>query len=95
MSVIKYGKDLPTFTRRLRDHLELSQSELADKIGVHKQYVSNVERRKYENPVAFCALLFGICPQERMPYLMDLIAEAGANRNFSRINSKKVVRGKK
>jgi transcriptional regulator with XRE-family HTH domain len=95
MSVIKYGGNLPTFVRRLRDDLDMTQSELAGRMGVHKQYVSNVERGLYENPVGFCALLFGVCPPSRIPYLTDLIAEAGAARNFTRLKSKVVKRKRK
>lgn len=87
MSVIKYGRDIPSFVRKFREDMGLSQSELGRRLRVHGQYVSNVERGAAVSPIAFCSLLFAICPKDRQTYLTDLIAEAGAERALRRVRT--------
>lgn len=87
VSVIKFGRDIPTFVRRFREDMGLSQSELGKRLKIHGQYVSNVERGVAKNPIAFCSLLFNICPKDRQTYLTDLIAEAGAERALRRVRA--------
>lgn len=89
VSLIKYGRDIPTFVRRLREDMGLSQNDLGKMLKVHGQYVSNVERGVAQNPIAFCSLLFNICPKDRQTYLTDLIAEAGAERALRRVRVKR------
>jgi transcriptional regulator with XRE-family HTH domain len=85
MSIPRYGKDIASFVRRLREDLEISQSEMGKLLGVHGQYVSNVERGVNKNPIAFCSLLFSICPRDRKEYLLDLTSEAGSDRALARV----------
>lgn len=87
MSVVLYGRDIPTFVRRLREDLGLSQADLGKRLKVHGQYVSNVERGVAQNPIAFCSLLFTICPRDRQDYLIDLMAEAGSERALRRVRT--------
>lgn len=89
VSVIKYGRDIPTFVRKFREDFGLSQNDLAKRLRVHGQYVSNVERGVATNPISFCSLLFAICPKDRQTYLTDLIAEAGAERALRRVRVKR------
>lgn len=99
VSVIKYGKDIPTFVRNLRRDLQLSQSELGAQLGVHGQYVSNVERGKMKSYVGFVSLLYTVCPKDRKPYLQDLLSDAAANHAVRRLEARakaaKKVKGKK
>lgn len=95
MSVIKFGKDLPTFVKRFREDMELSQEDLAKRMGVHGQYVSNIERGVSKSCLGFTSRLMPLVGSERRPYLMDLVAEATAQKAFNRLKnvaSKKVVR---
>lgn len=85
MSLIRYGHDVPTFVKTLRADLGLSQTELGKMIGVHGQYVSNVERGVHKNPIGFVSLLFTICPRDRKEYLMDLASDAGSARAVEKI----------
>lgn len=93
MSLMRYGTTVPVFVKRLRDDMRWSQTDLAKQLGVHAQYVSNVERGVHKNPVAFCSLLFAVCPKERRDYLMDLIADSGSDRAVEKI--RKAQRGGK
>lgn len=93
MSLIKFGGDIPTFVKRLREDLGISQTELGNMLGVHGQYVSNVERRVHKNPIGFCSLLYQICPKDRREYLTDLIADSGSQKAILKL--KKKARGGK
>lgn len=88
MSILKFGKDIPTFTKRLRRDMDWTQLNLAEQIGVHPQYVSNVERGKMKTYLSFASLLYNICPRDRKPYLMDLMADASANHAVDRMLAK-------
>ena len=89
MSIIKYGKDIPTFVRRFREDYELTQASLGKMLGVDGQYVSNVERGVNNSFPGFCSRLLTVLPADRKPYLMDLVAESGANRAIAKIRKKK------
>jgi len=88
--VFKYGRDIPEFVKRFREDYGLSQSELAKRLGVHKQYVSNVERGVNDNPLGFVGLLYMVLPKERAAYLTDLVSEASCARTFKRLSSKRL-----
>lgn len=88
MSLIKFGGNIPTFVKRLREDLEISQTELGNMLGVHGQYVSNVERGIHKNPIGFCSLLYQICPRDRREYLTDLIADSGSQKAVLRLKKK-------
>lgn len=89
MSVIKYGKTFPEFVKRFRLENGLSQADLAYELGVHPQYVSNIERGVTRNCVAFASRLFGVVEKKREPYLIDLISEGAATSASLRRKRKK------
>jgi transcriptional regulator with XRE-family HTH domain len=91
MSVFKYGKDVPDFVKRFRREREMTQLELANLMGVHAQYVSNVERRVHKSYVSFGSLLLPLVGRERKPYLIDLIGEASSQRAVERLQTKAKV----
>ena len=96
MSIFKFGKDFPTFVKRFRTERGLTQKELADQMGVHAQYVSNVERAVNKSYIGFGALLLPIVERERKPFLLDLIGEASSQKAVVRLQSKaKIYRRKK
>lgn len=88
MSVIKYGKDIPTFVLRLRQEMGWSQSDLANLIGVNPQYVSNIERGINRSFVGFAAKLYPVISVERQQYLSDLIAETSSDNAVARLRAK-------
>ncbi len=88
MSLIRFGSSVPRFVKILREDMRWSQGDLAKQLGVHPQYVSNVERGVNKNPVAFCSLLFAICPRDRRDYLVDLISDSGQMRVVERVRGK-------
>lgn len=87
VSVLKFGKDLPTFVKKFREEMEWSQTDLAHFMGIHGQYVSNVERRKSKSFIAFASRLLPLVGRDRKPYLMDLIAEEASNRAVHKLKS--------
>ena len=87
MSVIKYGRDLPTFLKLFRRDFNLTQKDLADMMGVHPQYVSNVECGRNQRALSFCALLLDLVPSERRIYLMDIIGTLGSNIAIRKVKS--------
>lgn len=96
MSVLKFGRDIPSFTRNLRREKDWTQLELATQLGVHPQYVSNVEREKMKTYVSFASLLYTICPPDRRKYLQDLISDSAANHAVRRLDAKaKALKAKK
>lgn len=91
-SVYKYGRTIPDFVKQLRFELDMSQREFGELLGVHAQYVSNVERGVYNNPIAFCGLLYTVVSSDRAIYLTDLVSEASTMRALDRMKGLK--RGK-
>jgi predicted transcriptional regulator len=88
MSVLKFGKTIPQFTRNLRREKQWTQLELATQMGVHPQYVSNVEREKMSTYMSFGYLLLSVCPQDRRKYLQDLIQDSAMNHVVRRLDAK-------
>ena len=88
MSVFRYGKDVPDFVLRFRRERGMTQLELANLMGVHAQYVSNVERRVNKSYISFGSLLLPVVEKARRPYLIDLIGEASSQRAVDRVRSK-------
>lgn len=85
MSVIKFGKDLPTFVRRFREEMRWSQSDMGYFMGVHGQYVSNVERGVCKSHAAFAARMMPLIDPDRRPYLMDLIEVEASEKAVQRV----------
>lgn len=85
MSVVRFGKDIPTFVRNLRHDLNLTQAELANRLGVTPQYVSNVERGQHKDPIMFCSVLLQVIPKDRETYLLDLMLEAMSTKAHNRL----------
>lgn len=86
MSVIKYGKDLPTFVKNFRCDMGWSQEDLAKQMGYEGgQYVSNVERKQSKSFIAFASRLLPLVGPKRKPYLIDLIAEESSQRAVARL----------
>ncbi len=75
MSILKFGKDLPTFTKRFRLEEGWSQSQMAKLLGIDPQYISNIERGVQRGGISFATKLLTICPDERTPFLIDLMME--------------------
>jgi transcriptional regulator with XRE-family HTH domain len=88
MSIFKFCKDFPTFVKRFRKEREWTQKDLADQMGVHAQYVSNVERAVNKSYIGFGALLLPLVERERKPFLLDLIGEASSQKAVVRLQSK-------
>lgn len=88
MSVIKFGKDLPSFVKKFREDMNWSQEDLAKQLGCHGQYVSNVERRQSKSSISFASRLLPIVGKERKPYLIDLIAEESSQKAVQRLKTK-------
>jgi transcriptional regulator with XRE-family HTH domain len=80
MSYAKYGQTISEFTKRFRLEAGLTQRELADAMGVHSQYVSNIERGRHPRPVTFASLLLEHVDAGRSKFLIDLMKEAAAER---------------
>lgn len=96
MSILKFGRDIPSFTRRLRQDEGWTQLELATQIGVHPQYVSNVERGRMKTYLSFASLLYTICPKDRQKFLQDLISDSAATNAVRRLNQRaKLMKQKK
>lgn len=92
MGAYIYGRTVSEFVKRYRTENNMSQADLAKRLKVHCQYVSNVERGVYEAPpVSFCARFEGLLSQERYGYLISLVIEEEADHISSKC-SKKVVR---
>ncbi len=92
MSLVRYGKTIPIFVKRLRQDLGISQTALGRQMGVHGQYVSNVERGKLKSYVGFVSLLMGVCPQDRKEYLIDLLGDAAATHAVRRLGKRALKR---
>jgi transcriptional regulator with XRE-family HTH domain len=90
--IFKYGRDIPEFVKRFREDYSLSQADLARRLGVHKQYVSNVERGVNENPLGFVGLLYLVLPKDRAEYLTELVSEASCARTLARLGRAKEKR---
>ena len=76
MSHAKYGKNIQEFVRKFREDKGLTQKELGEMLGIHGQYVSDIERGvNTEKPMAFCARLIKHIDDDRKRYLTDLIME--------------------
>jgi len=52
-SMYKMGRTVGEFTKRYRETNSLTQGDLAHKLGVHAQYVSNIERGTHKGAIAF------------------------------------------
>lgn len=88
-NVYKYGRTISEFVRNLREEMGLSQKEFGKELGVHGQYISNVERGVYGNPLSFCALLYSVVDKDRAIYLTDLVTEIATMRAMDKMISKK------
>lgn len=88
MSILRYGRDIPSFTKNLRREMEWTQWDLAHQLGVHAQYVSNVERGKMKTYLSFASLLYTICPADRKNYLQDLISDSAATNAVRRLDQR-------
>lgn len=88
MSVLKYGRTFPEFVKRFRYENNLSQQSLAYQMGIHAQYVSNVERGVQQSHLGFAALLLPVVDEDRKKYLLDLIAEESSMRSVRKLKSK-------
>lgn len=75
MSYPKYGTTFGEFVRRFREEMGLSQVDLAKEIGVHAQYISNIERDVYPNPLRFAKRIKPLMSGERAEYMKDLFEE--------------------
>jgi transcriptional regulator with XRE-family HTH domain len=85
MSYARYGTTAGEFTKRLREELKMTQQELADEIGVHKQYISNVERDVHTLPLTFLMVLSNYCDKDRQKYLDDLLKDLAAKKVFEKV----------
>jgi transcriptional regulator with XRE-family HTH domain len=90
--IYKYGKDIPSFVRNFREQNKLTQQQLADMVGVHPQYVSNIERGMTSTPLSFCGLMYAIVDKERAHHLTDLLSEASATRVFRKTKARRTKR---
>lgn len=96
MSVIRFGKDIPTFVKNFRREMEWTQLDLANQMKIHPQYVSNVERGITKTFEGFCARLYPVLPRDRREYLTDLLFDATSLRMVGLIKTpKRVVRRSK
>jgi transcriptional regulator with XRE-family HTH domain len=93
MSYAKFGYTIAEFVKRFREANDLSQGDLAKLMKVHRQYISNVERRmtNQRNPVLFCMRLKPHLDKERQKFLDDLLQES----IYDSIDEKMKVRTKK
>lgn len=81
MSIYRYGRTVAEFVRRFRLEQDLSQLELGKRMGLKShQYISNVERGVDICPISFCNRLAPLLDEDRLVYLVDLIADASASR---------------
>lgn len=76
MSFAKYGSTIETFVKKYREQFDLTQEDLAKKMEVSFQYVSNVECGRYKYPTDFCSILLTVVDKPRVKYLEDLIDNA-------------------
>lgn len=78
MSMYKWGLSVPDFVKNYRRKHNLTQLQLANMLKVHPQYVSNVERGTHKDPVAFCAKLGKLLPQDQWSHLVSLVSDSVA-----------------
>ena len=57
MHMFKYGKTVGEFTKRYRQENSMTQGDLANKLGVNAQYVSNIERGVHKGAISFAMSL--------------------------------------
>jgi DNA-binding XRE family transcriptional regulator len=75
----KYGSSIAQFTKKFRQHQNLTQAELAARLGVTTQYVCNIERARHLNPVTFCTRLAPLLDPSRLLHLEALKQRAILN----------------
>lgn len=98
MSHAKYGHTIAEFVRKFRDENDLSQGDLARMLGIHKQYVSEIERvtTNAKLPLMFCMRLRDVISVDRQKYLDVLISDAVDERIAQKMDLvKKKKKGKK
>lgn len=74
--IVNYGNTIPDFVKKYREYCGYSQSDLAKLLGVHGQYVSNIERGEITKPVGFCKRLMKKLDTRRQNHLEELLREA-------------------
>lgn len=77
MSVYRFGRTVAEFTKRYRESRvpAWTQEDLADRLDVHPQYISNVERGAHKAPIAFVKRFVKILDQDRARHLYGLVAD--------------------
>ncbi len=75
MSFYKWGRTVGEFTKRYRDEHSLTQGDLGEKIHVHPQYVSNIERGSHKGAIAFAKAFAKILPRPQADHVMNLVVD--------------------
>ena len=92
MNVYKYGRTVSSFVVNYRRDKDLTQVQLGDMLGFSGQYICNVEKDVYTNPVQFCATLIPYLTQERARCLAELISDSTWNMMVKKLKVKKKTR---
>jgi len=66
---------LETFVKGWRESQGYSQEELGLRLGVHRQYISNLERGVYNSPAAICSRLIVIMAPKDQSLLWELLSD--------------------
>lgn len=83
----KFDGTVAKFVLEFRNRNDLTQADLADRLGVHPQYVSNVERGVHKAPVTFCALMIPLLRPRDVKFLTDMVNEETHQKIFNKIQS--------
>lgn len=88
MSLYKHGRTVPEFVRKYREAEGLTQEQLAKKIKVNSQYISNVERGHRPNYVGLSVRLIRVLPTNLKDHLFELLMEDYAELLSKRLRRK-------
>lgn len=92
--MVNLGRNVGDFVKKFRDREKLSQVDLADRLKVHSQYVSNVERGTDKGAATFCGKLMVLLNEVEQNWLYELCSteimlKASRKLNVSNSNRRK------
>lgn len=68
------AKSIGEFCRLVRERLTLSQGDMADRLGINRSFIAQMETNRYKRPVAYLKKIkrYLITPEEQQHMVMLL-----------------------
>lgn len=89
---MRLGKSISEFVKNYRRSHRLSQGDLGERLGIHAQYISNIERGVYEGPtVSFVSKIAPHLSKREKKHILKLL-DVEMSEHYANLLEKKGVK---